>query len=151
LHPIYILNGPNLNLLGSREPHLYGRHTLADAETLCRTAADRYGYPIEFRQTNFEGQMVDWVQEARTASGIVINPAGFSYHGVAVLDALKMCECPVVEMHITNIHQRAAVEAPWRADSIISQAVTGVIAGLGVEGYRLAIEFIAARLAEGQA
>lgn len=147
---IYVLNGPNLNLLGLREPHLYGHQTLADAEALCREAASRHGYAVEFRQTNIEGQMVDWVQEARAAAGLVINPAGFSYHGVAVLDALKMCEGPVVELHITNIHKRAAVEAPWRADSIISQAVTGVIAGLGVDGYRLAIEFIAARLAESK-
>ena len=150
MKPIYVLNGPNLNLLGSREPQLYGHHTLADAEALCRQTAGRSGLTVEFRQTNIEGQMVDWVQEARTASGLVVNPAGFSYHSVAVLDALKMCACPVVELHITNIHKRAAVEAPWRADSIISQGVTGVIAGLGVDGYRLAIEFIAARLAESQ-
>jgi 3-dehydroquinate dehydratase II len=140
---VYVLNGPNLNLLGQREPHLYGSSTLADVEAMVRPVAERAGLELVFRQTNREYQMVDWIQEARTSAGLVINPAGFSYHSVPVLDALKMCECPVVEVHISNIYKRAETEASWRADSIMSAAATGVIAGLGVNGYVLALEFIA--------
>ena len=139
---VFLLNGPNLNLLGLREPHLYGSSTLADVEALCRPVAERHGFDLEFRQTNREYEMVDWIQEARQAAGLVINPAGFSYNAVPVLDALKMCECPVVEVHISNIHKRAETEARWRADSIMSAAVTGVIAGLGVQGYALALDYI---------
>jgi 3-dehydroquinate dehydratase-2 len=140
---VYVLSGPNLNLLGQREPHIYGSTTLKDVETLARAAAERHGFALEFRQTNREYEMVDWIQEARTSTGLVINPAGFTYNSVPVLDALKMCECPVVEVHISNIHKRAETEATWRADSIMSVAATGVIAGLGVHGYVLALEHIA--------
>jgi 3-dehydroquinate dehydratase II len=143
---VYLLNGPNLNLLGQREPHLYGSTTLADVELMAKAVADRHGFELVFRQTNREYEMVDWIQEARTSAGLVINPAGLTYNAVPVLDALKMCECPVVEVHISNIHKRAETEAAWRADSIMSAAATGVIAGLGVTGYVLALEFIAQSL-----
>jgi 3-dehydroquinate dehydratase-2 len=141
---IYILNGPNLNLLGQRQPEIYGRDTLADVEARCRTIADAHGLTLIFRQTNREYEMVDWLQEARKSAGVVINPAGFSYHAVPVLDALLMCECPVVEVHISNIHRR---EASWRADTIMTTAATGLISGLGTRGYDLALTFIAERLA----
>jgi 3-dehydroquinate dehydratase-2 len=143
---VYLLNGPNLNLLGQREPHLYGSTTLADVEAQCQAAAAGHGFELICRQTNREYEMVDWIQEARQSAGVVINPAGFSYHAVPVLDALKMCECPIVEVHISNIHKRAETEASWRADSIMSAAASGVIAGLGVQGYLLALEFIAAKI-----
>ena len=145
---VYLLNGPNLNLLGLREPHLYGSRTLKDVEALCRPVAERHGFELEFRQTNREYEMVDWIQEARAAAGLVINPAGFSYNAVPVLDAIKMCECPVVEVHISNIHRRAETEARWRADSIMSAAATGVIAGLGVAGYTLALDYIGQAIAQ---
>jgi len=144
---VYLLNGPNLNLLGLREPHLYGSQTLEDVEAMCRPVAERYGFELQFRQTNREYEMVDWIQEARLSAGLVINPAGFTYNAVPVLDALKMCECPVVEVHISNIHKRVT-EAHWRADSIMSAAATGVIAGLGVHGYVLALEHIGLAIAE---
>lgn len=143
---VYVLNGPNLNLLGQREPEIYGRDTLADVEARCRAIAEREGFELVFRQTNNEHEMVDWIQAARKSGGLVINPAGFSYNSVPVLDALKMCECPVVEVHISNIHKRAETEARWRAESIMSPAATGVIAGLGVAGYELAVEYVARRL-----
>ncbi|WP_334164802.1 type II 3-dehydroquinate dehydratase [Phenylobacterium sp.] len=143
---VYVLNGPNLNLLGQREPEIYGRDTLADVEARCRAIAEREGFELVFRQTNNEHEMVDWIQEARQSGGVVINPAGFSYNSVPVLDALKMCEGPVVEVHISNIHKRAETEARWRAESIMSPAATGVIAGLGVAGYELAVDYVARRL-----
>ena len=143
---VYVLNGPNLNLLGLREPHIYGSRTLTDVEALCRPVAERHGLTLDFRQTNREYEMVDWIQEARTSAGVVINPAGFTYNSVPVLDALKMCECPVVEVHISNIHKRVT-EAHWRADSIMSAAATGVVAGLGVHGYVLALEHLGHLLA----
>lgn len=140
---VYLLNGPNLNLLGLREPHLYGSKTLKDVEAMCRPVAERHGLALEFRQTNREHEMVDWIQEARQSAGLVINPAGFSYNAVPVLDALKLCDCPVVEVHISNIHMRAETEARWRGESLMSAAATGVIAGLGVQGYVLALDYIA--------
>lgn len=139
---VYLLNGPNLNLLGQREPQIYGSTALADVEAMAQEVAKRRGFELVFRQTNREYEMVDWIQEARKAAGLVINPAGFTYHAVPVLDALKMCECPIVEVHISNIHKRAETEASWRADSIMSAAATGVIAGLGAHGYVLALEHI---------
>ncbi len=143
---VYLLNGPNLNLLGQREPHIYGSKTLADVETLCRTVTDRHGLELVCHQTNAEFQMIDWIQEARQSAGIVINPAAFTYHSVPVLDALLMCECPVVEVHISNIHRRTP---DWRANSIMTAAVTGMITGLGTDGYRLAMEHLA-MLIKGQ-
>ena len=139
---VYLLNGPNLNLLGQREPQLYGDKTLADVEAMCRPVAARLCLELEFRQTNREYEMVDWIQEARQSAGLVINPAGFSYYSVPVLDALKMCECPIIEVHISNIHARAQNEAALRGASLMSAAASGVITGLGVAGYGLALEYI---------
>jgi 3-dehydroquinate dehydratase-2 len=132
--PLYILNGPNLNRLGKREPDIYGTTTLAEIETECRKEAD--GQAIEFRQTNSEAQLIDWIHEAIDfASGIIINPAAHSFTSIAILDALKMFPGPIIEVHITNIHRR--VEYYHR--SYVSKIATGVIAGLGTEGYRLAV------------
>jgi 3-dehydroquinate dehydratase II len=137
---IHILNGPNLNLLGEREPAIYGSETLADVTTQCEAEARGSGFSVLVRQTNAEHEMVDWVQAARSGSaGIVINPAAFSYASYPVLDALKLCDCPIVEVHISNIHRR---EAEWRSKSIMTQVVTGIISGLGVSGYALAVRHI---------
>ena len=141
---IIVLNGPNLNLLGVREPEIYGTSTLADVEKSCRREADEAGFALAFRQTNAEHEMVEWLHAARTeAAGLVINPAAFSYAGYSILDALKMLTCPIVEVHISNIHRR---EGEWRAKSILSQAVTGMISGLGVRGYALAVRHVAQSL-----
>jgi 3-dehydroquinate dehydratase-2 len=138
---VFVLNGPNLDLLGQREPEIYGRATLADIERECRAEAERHGLEIVFRQTNAEHEMIAFLHEARLgAAGIVINPAAFSYHSVPVLDALRMCDCPIIEVHISNIHRR---EAAWRAKSIMTASVTGTITGLGVHGYPLAVRHIA--------
>jgi 3-dehydroquinate dehydratase-2 len=137
---IYVFNGPNLNLLGQREPDVYGHDTLAQVETRCRELTDARGIALDFRQTNAEHVMVDWLQEARVgAIGIVLNPAAFTYAGYPVLDAIKMVDCPVIEVHISNIHRR---EAEWRSKSIMTQVVTGTIAGLGVHGYELAVQHL---------
>ncbi|MCZ8018360.1 type II 3-dehydroquinate dehydratase [Novosphingobium sp.] len=138
---ILVLNGPNLNLLGTREPDVYGSATLADVEALCRAEAEAAGLAIDFRQTNAEHEMVEWIQQGRSGlAGIVINPAAFSYAGYPVLDALKMVDCPVVEVHISNIHRR---EEEWRKNSLMTPAVTGVISGLGIVGYGLAVRYLA--------
>ncbi len=132
--PIYVLNGPNLNRLGEREPEIYGSTTLQRVEAQCRQAAGER--PIEFRQTNHEGQLVDWIHEAiDRGSAIVINPAGYSFTSIAILDALKMFPGPIVELHITNIHRREALYHR----SLISKVATAVIAGLGAEGYAVAV------------
>ena len=137
---VFVLNGPNLELLGEREPDIYGHATLADVETLCREEAAAFGLSLRFHQTNAEHEMIGWLHEARTgAAGIVINPAAFSYAAYPVLDALKMCDCPTVEVHISNIHRR---EAEWRSRSIMTQVVTGIVSGLGIEGYALAVRHI---------
>jgi 3-dehydroquinate dehydratase-2 len=142
---VYLLNGPNLNLLGEREPHIYGHSTLADVESLCRSTAEPQGLELVSHQTNAEHEMIGWLHEARSsAAGIVINPAAFCYHSVPILDALRACECPIVEVHISNIYRR---EEAWRSHSILAAASTGVITGLGIEGYRLAIEFLARKIA----
>ncbi len=139
---ILVLNGPNLNLLGEREPEIYGRDTLADVEAACRTVAEASGYSTDLRQTNAEHEMVDWIQQGRKGlAGIVINPAAFTYAAYPVLDALKLVDCPVIEVHISNIHRR---EAEWRSKSIMTQVVTGIISGLGVNGYALAVRHIIA-------
>jgi 3-dehydroquinate dehydratase-2 len=143
---IYLLNGPNLDLLGEREPHLYGRSTLADVEALCRASATALGLELVCHQTNAEHEMIGWLHEARSAAGIVINPAAFCYHSVPILDALRLCECPIVEVHISNLYRRAKT---WRSHSILAAACSGVITGLGVEGYRLAIEYLARQIAAG--
>src|SRR5580700_98172 len=138
---VYVLNGPNLNLLGTREPELYGRSTLADVEKLCRETAKRHGLAVVFRQSNHEGEIVDWIQEARAkkAVGLIINPAGYTTTSIAILDALFMLEVPIIEVHITNIHKREE----FRHHSYISKAARAVIAGCGVQGYALAIAGVA--------
>jgi 3-dehydroquinate dehydratase II len=141
---IYVLNGPNLNLLGTREPHIYGRSTLADVEKLCRTEAERHGFALVFRQSNHEGQIIDWINEARAekAAGLIINPAGHTTTSVAILDALLTMESPVVEVHITNIHAREE----FRRHSYVSRAAKAVICGFGINGYALAIAGLASLL-----
>lgn len=132
--PIHVLNGPNLNRLGTREPGVYGTTTLAEIEAMCR-AVDP-SLPIEFRQTNSETQLIDWVQEAiDSADGIIINPAAFSFTSLALLDALKMFPRPIIEVHISNIHRRE----PLYNRSLVSLAATAVIAGLGADGYPTAV------------
>jgi len=143
---IAILNGPNLNLLGTREPEIYGRRTLAEIEAECRRFAEARGLEIEFRQSNHEGELIDWVQEARAqAAAIIINPAGFTTTSIALLDALKMFEGPIVEVHLSNIHRREA----FRHKSYVSLAATGVICGLGARGYLLALDALAELIAKG--
>ena len=139
---IYVLNGPNLNLLGTREPAIYGRSTLKDVEQLCRKAASAHGIAIEFRQSNHEGDIVDWIQEAgaKKAIGVVLNPAGFTHTSVAIHDAIKAVSVPVIETHISNIHARE----PWRRHSYVSFVAKAVICGFGIQGYALAIDGIAA-------
>jgi len=137
---LFVLNGPNLDALGEREPEIYGTTTLADIEAMCRAEADSAGLELRFHQTNAEHEMIGWLHEARRlAVGIVINPAAFSYAGYPVLDALKMCSCPIVEVHISNIHRR---EEAWRANSLMTAASTGMITGLGPHGYVLAVRHI---------
>ena len=132
--PIYILNGPNLNRLGKREPEIYGTTTLAQIETQCRTEAA--GQPIEFRQSNSEAQLIDWIHEAiDDGSGIIINPAAYTFTSIAILDALKMFPGPIIELHITNVHRR---EAHYH-HSYVSKVATAVVAGLGPNGYRIAV------------
>jgi 3-dehydroquinate dehydratase-2 len=139
---IYVLNGPNLNLLGTREPQIYGRSTLADVEKLCRKTAAARGIGVEFRQSNQEGDLVDWLQEAgaKRAIGVVLNPAGFTHTSVAIHDAIKAIGVPVIETHISNIHARE----PWRRHSYVSFVAKAVICGFGIAGYALAIDGIAA-------
>jgi 3-dehydroquinate dehydratase II len=137
---IYVFNGPNLNLLGQREPEIYGYDTLADVEARCRALVDTASLSLDFRQTNAEHEMVEWFQEVRAgAGGVVFNPAAFTYAAYSVLDAIKLLDCPVIEVHISNIHRR---EAEWRSKSIMTQVVTGIISGLGVRGYELAVQHL---------
>ena len=141
---VLVLNGPNLNMLGKREPAIYGAQTLSDVETLCRVAADEFGLSIDFRQSNHEGELVTWIQEALgTADGILINPGAYSHTSVAIYDALKAVDLPVAEVHISNIHQREA----FRHHSYVSAVAFGVICGFGTLGYRLALEAMAQKLA----
>ncbi len=143
MNPIYVLNGPNLNLLGQRQPDIYGRDTLADIHARLEARATMLGLAIDFRQSNHEGVLVDWIQEARVrASAIIINPAALTHTSVALLDALVAAELPVIEVHLSNIHSRE----PFRRHSYVSQAATGVICGLGSRGYELALDALAARL-----
>jgi 3-dehydroquinate dehydratase II len=140
MQKILIINGPNLNMLGTREPHIYGHESLADVAALCQAEGKRYGIEIDFRQTNHEGEMVTWIQEARgAADGIVINPGAYSHTSIAIMDALLGVEMPVIEVHISNIFKREA----YRHHSYISAASKGVICGLGTNGYSLAIQAIA--------
>lgn len=142
--PVLVLNGPNLNMLGKRQPEIYGRETLADVEKACRDEAARVGLPVEFFQSNHEGQLVDRIQAAREQnSAIVINAGAYTHTSVALLDALNAAELPAVEVHISNIYKREA----FRHRSYISPAAVGVIAGLGIQGYLLALQALARLLA----
>jgi 3-dehydroquinate dehydratase-2 len=138
--PVLILNGPNLNMLGKRQPEIYGRETLADVEKACKAEAQRLGLTIEFAQSNHEGALVDLIQAAREKnSGIVINAGAYTHTSVALLDALNAAELPAVEVHISNIYRRES----FRHRSYISPAAVGVIAGLGIQGYLLALQALA--------
>lgn len=140
-----VLNGPNLNLLGRRQPEVYGTDTLADAEKLCAEAAARHGAAVDLRQSNHEGQLVDWIQEAREHhAGIVINPAAYTHTSIALQDALATCDgLPIVEVHISNVHRREA----FRQHSYISAVADAVIAGCGIQGYAFAVERVCTLLA----
>ena len=144
---VYVLNGPNLNLLGKRQPKIYGYETLADVEAECCRAATELRLEIEFRQSNAEFQLIDWIHEARErASGIVINPAAFTHTSVAILDALNACEFPIIEVHISNVHKRE----PFRHHSYISPIASGVIAGFGTQRYTLALQRLARLIDEAE-
>jgi 3-dehydroquinate dehydratase-2 len=141
---IWVLNGPNLNLLGTREPSIYGASTLADVETLCRSAARAHGLEIEFRQSNHEGVLIDWLHEAGAAApgsvaGIVLNAGAYTHTSVALHDAVKAIFPPVIEVHVSNVHARE----PYRHHSYLSPACAGVIVGLGVAGYAMAVDALA--------
>jgi 3-dehydroquinate dehydratase-2 len=140
---VLVLNGPNLNLLGTREPEIYGATTLKDVEALCVDTGKDLGLSVECRQSNHEGELITWIHEARqNADAILINPGGYSHTSVAIHDALKGVDLPVAEMHISNIHQREA----FRHHSYVSAVAFGVICGFGVSGYRLALMAIAEKL-----
>jgi len=143
---IAVFNGPNLNMLGLRQPEIYGAATLDDVEQLCAEAAEGLGLAIDFRQTNSEGELISWVQECRgRASGIVINPAGLSHTSISLMDALLSVELPVVEVHISNIHRREQ----FRHLSYVSTMATGVLCGFGTHGYALALTAMARILEDG--
>ena len=146
---ILVLNGPNLNRLGRREPQIYGRETLADIESACRSQGAELGLTVECRQTNAEDQLIDWIHEACDSgiAGIVINPAAFSHTSVAVLDALKNFTGPILEVHISNIHQRE----PFRHHSYVSSVAQGVICGFGTQGYSFALQRMAQLCGEQRA
>ena len=140
---ILILNGPNLNLLGTREPDIYGHETLADIEQRCVQKGKKLGFEIAMRQSNSEGELIGWIHEAVSNwSAIIINPAAYTHTSVAIMDALKLVNCPVVEVHISNIYQRET----FRHHSYVSPAATGVICGFGTDGYELALEAISGLL-----
>jgi len=145
---ILVLNGPNLNMLGQREPHIYGATTLAEVEAMCRDKAKALGFDLAFHQSNHEGQLVEWIHGAlKTAAGIVINPAAYTHTSVAILDALAMVKGPVIELHISNVHRRE----PFRHHSYVSATATAIICGLGVKGYPLAVEAMAGLIADAAA
>jgi 3-dehydroquinate dehydratase-2 len=138
--PILVLNGPNLNMLGVREPKTYGNATLKDLETLCKKTAKKLGLKIDCLQSNLEGELVTWIQKSRkTHAGIIINAGGYSHTSVAILDALLLAKLPVIEVHISNIYARE----PFRHHSLISQAAKGVVCGLGLDGYNYALQGMA--------
>ena len=137
---ILVLNGPNLNLLGVREPATYGRDTLADIEEGCLERAAELDLAVDFRQSNHEGQLVDWIQEAReTADGIILNAGAYTHTSIAILDALRASEVPIIEVHLSNIHRRES----YRRHSYVSEAAQGMICGFGAQGYLLALEAMA--------
>ena len=144
---VTVLNGPNLNMLGLRQPHIYGAATLDDVENLCAETALELGLGIDFRQSNIEGELVSWIQECRgRSSGIIINPAAYTTTSIAILDALLIADQPVIEVHITNIHRREE----FRQHSYVSKVAQGVICGLGVAGYALALRAMAGILVDQQ-
>jgi len=135
--PIYVLSGPNLNLLGTREPEIYGHQTLEDVQRLCEARASALGREVVFRQSNHEGELIDWIQEAREqAAAVVINPAGYGHTSIAILDALKAVGIPVIECHLSNPASREA----FRHQTYVSLAATGVVSGFGAASYELAVE-----------
>ena len=140
---VLILNGPNLNLLGTREPDIYGRETLTDIEERCLVKAKELGFEIDMRQSNSEGELINWIQEAVSKwSALIINPAAYTHTSVAIMDALKLVPCPIVEIHLSNIYQREA----FRHHSYVSPVATGVISGFGSAGYEYALEAISGLL-----
>lgn len=146
MKPVHILNGPNLNLLGLRQPEIYGHETLADVAARCAALAAELGHTTQFLQSNHEGQLVDWIHAARAeASAIIINPAAYTHTSVAILDALHTFEGPVIEVHISNVHKRES----FRHHSYVSLRAEGVIAGCGTEGYLLALRRVASLLGTG--
>lgn len=144
--PVFVLNGPNLNMLGLREPAVYGHESLADVEKRARARAKSVGLAIEFRQSNSEGELVTWIQEARdAASGIILNAGAYSHTSIAILDALQAAELPVIEVHLSNLFRRE----DFRQHSYVTLAAKGLICGLGPKGYELALEAMAELLAAG--
>ncbi len=144
--PVYILNGPNLNLLGAREPEIYGHESLTDIARRCEDKARALGVEVTVRQTNVEGELIGWVQEARErASGIIINAAAYTHTSIALHDALKSADVPIVEVHLSNVYRRE----PFRHNSYVSPAAVGVICGFGGLGYEFALEALAARFKNG--
>lgn len=142
-HNIYILNGPNLNLLGVREPKIYGRVPLREIQERCETVASTLGLTCDFRQSNHEGELIEWIHEARErSSGIIINPTGYSFYSIVLLDALKAVDLPIIEIHISNIFRRES----YYHDSIMSFVATGVICGFGAYGYEMALHAMAEQL-----
>ena len=140
---IMVLNGPNLNMLGTRQPEIYGHDTLADIEARLEARARAQGLEIDFRQSNHEGELVTWIQEARTTcAGIVINPAAYTHTSVAILDALLTCDVPIIELHLSNPHRREE----FRHHSYTSRVATGVVAGFGARGYEIALEAMASMI-----
>jgi 3-dehydroquinate dehydratase-2 len=146
IRKLYVLNGPNLNMLGLRQPEIYGRTTLADVRAMVEQAAAGLGVAVDFRQSNHEGVLIDWIHEARTsADAIVINPGGLTHTSVALMDALSAAEKPVVELHLSNVHRREA----FRHHSYVSPVAAGVICGLGPKGYILALDALKHLIAKG--
>jgi 3-dehydroquinate dehydratase-2 len=143
---VFVLNGPNLNLLGEREPDIYGERTLDDLEDMCRARGKDLGLEIDFRQSNYEGEIVDWLQDARNAAdGVILNAGALSHYSLAIHDAVVVARVPVIEVHISNVFAREE----WRETSVISSVARGVIVGLGPEGYLLALDALAMILATG--
>ena len=142
---VLVLNGPNLNMLGNREPEIYGRQTLGEIETACHGKASELGLTIDFRQSNNEGEIVEWIQQTDAkASGVIINPAAYTHTSIAIMDALLQCACPVIEIHLSNIFQRES----FRHHSYVSPAAHGMICGFGGDSYLLALEAMARLLRE---
>jgi 3-dehydroquinate dehydratase II len=145
---IYVLNGPNLNLLGNREPEVYGRATLAEIGKTVSDHAARHGLAVSFRQSNHEGELIDWLQEARAkAAGVILNAAGYSHTSIGILDACRMLDLPLIEVHLSNPYRREH----YRRRSFVSEAATGVICGLGATGYVLAVDALAGLLKDKSA